>query len=381
MKKLNLKELELRLPKIDENYSKILIGGDSYGEDYGDRNELNSGPTGPLYDPTEVEPVPWEPMSWDVDTSLDGMAEQDDQNDIGGPHGPGSGTNIPPYQGGDFRNNLPGPCKDGVDIIDYLIDGGMELGDFNTKFIEQFYTILETNSVIADALNAIDNAGIDLNFHIGQIINNNPGESTNAHTVGDWSPGGNSVDITFNVDKMNPDDGWTDDSNNPNETLSLVETILHEILHAKHTALAMEMRNQLIANNNFTMTSWYYQMTNQQSNQFAEMFVHFDAPNNQYSYVTDTQTRNDLEHAYINANENQLLEDAKTELTADIAVLEQYVQNLEAQIQQAEANLGTGVDPEGGGIGPTDADLQRIYNNLVSELWDIMQNYGWLFDI
>lgn len=91
MKKLNLKELELKLPKIDENYSKILLGGDSYGGEgeYGDRNDLQSGPTGPLYDPGDFQIKP--PMDYDnshdLDVSVDGYNDFDGANDLdGGPN-------------------------------------------------------------------------------------------------------------------------------------------------------------------------------------------------------------------------------------------------------------------------------------------------------
>ena len=379
MKKLNLKELELKLPRIDESYSKILLGGDSYADDavFGGGCDVIRDKEIGQADIGWDAPLDYD-NAYDLDVSIDGLNSYDDGSS-GDEQGSSSSGGVTSYAGGSFYNNLPQAFTNGVDLADYPISGGMNLGDFNTTFIEQFKTILETNNVIANALNYIKSVGVNLDFSIDQIINNIPGQDTNAHTEPHFNT--NSISITFNIDQMNPDDGWEDDSHGSNATESLVETILHEILHAKHAAQAMDIKNQLVASGQFTIENYYNAMANAYTSSFAEMYINFDSSTNAYSYVTDGETRNNLEHAYMNANESQLLEDAKNEFNDDIVELQNYVYSLEAMIQQAEQNLGSGVDPTSGVNGPTNQQLQQQYNNLVSELNDLLQNFGWLFHI
>ena len=179
---------------------------------------------------------------------------------------------------------------------------------------------------------------------------------------------------------MTPDEGWTNSSNGPTPVESLVETILHELLHATHRIEFQTVFNNLTAAGTVpTDQNMYNALVASHGVLFAQMFVTHDTSNNTYSWVSGDQATNDAQHAYMATYADPLYQAAQQEFNNDKSILQLHVNDLQFEIGRAASNLGFGVDPAGGqGSGPTNADFQRTYDNLVSELQDLLQNYGWL---
>jgi hypothetical protein len=373
MRKLNLKELELKLPKIDENYSKILLGGNTYADD------AVFGGGCDLIKDKEIADIGWNgPLehdnSLDLDVSIDGYEYNDGYQDEGQNDGETTEqNNNPSFNVTEYLNNLPESFKNGVESGDFFISGGIELGDSNTRFVDQFYTIIESNSFIAQTIQYIRSLGIDLRFDINDDFPDVSGEHALAHTQSYFSA--NVIKISFNIDQMNPNDGWENTAHDSSAIISLAETVIHELVHAKYAAEVMKIQQELTPPGvSPNAEAIYNALVAEHSVAFAQMFIELNPSTGQYEYITNSEIRNDREHAYMDTHDSDLLEQTKNELRDDIEELTLHINNIQNNLQTAEQNLNTGLDET------ANQQLQQIYEDLYYEYTYLILNFGWLID-
>ena len=249
MKKINLEKLELKLPKIDEKNSKILLGGNGYGEfeayECHGQDLICGGGDGD--DSEQIDD--YSDGQYDLDVGLDDNFHDvddysyDQDGDVGDNGNSGNGSST--ISQAAIIANFPESFFNGANLAEYPIGFDVTLTSADifqtTELTEQIMVVLETNNVIAQYLNEIAQRGIYLSFLIGDVDENSSG-NTLATTVPDFAQ--QTTTITLDFTDSNPDDGWTGSSNADTPYESLVHTILHEVYHARIAAIFQEAYSQ-----------------------------------------------------------------------------------------------------------------------------------------
>ena len=188
-------------------------------------------------DDDELEEIPYScPSCGDPDCY--GGCEDDENEDGDCPNGEedlgcGCGNSAP----------VNGNCEDclendGVDLDNIRNDVPNPDGDFN----QSLERILETNSVIKDILSSFNNNNVEMVFRTADLGTPDPvtGSVTTANTD-PWDPSGETFFITFN-EYFIDENGWT------LGTEALVNTLVHESIHAKHYHIFNEANRYTIGN-------------------------------------------------------------------------------------------------------------------------------------
>lgn len=406
MKKLNLKELELKLPRIDENYSKILLGGDSYADDavFGGGCDLIRDKEIGQADIGWDAPLDYD-NAYDLDISNDGYQDdggyQDEGQNGGNSTGTGSGQ-IPTF-------TIPTTLLDGMN----LNNNSLYIATPQGQFTDQLKFALESNSVIKNILSNVNLGQVALTITTQDLASN-----INAQTSHVNAP---NYQITFNSDYAN--NGWT--SNNGGgapttdgfdmsfvytlggiteemrETLFLVKTLLHESFHLRHWNNLMNalVLNGADPNDPANATNEQYGLAMQTllsqgySQDFVDMFGSgsLNAAGNYvftpswtlpvpFTNTPHTTMYQYLSHQYMIQHEEGVFNEAIWESIDDLLNLQDIKNNMESWIQELQNNAqqyGDESNPDGGT--PSGPNWPALLEQQQSQYEDFMDKYGHLF--
>jgi|GEM_PF-2516909 len=398
MKKLNLKELESKLPKIGENFSKILIGGDSYGDIDDDfNNNQRSGPTGPLYDPTDYETSPL--LDYDIDISIDGFIENDDQDDgHTGSHSGYSTSSIIPFV-------KPSNWTDGMN----LNNNSLYIGSIHDRIRQQLELILSSNATIRQNLAEVDAGHVALVMQLADLTD------AGAQTTPSTYP---TFYIQFNSDFVTPNNGWhwVPNSTTDGFDLSLIASLggitepmrdvlylahvtMHESFHVNHwnDFLSMLVHHGADVNNpTGTATNDTYLQTVQSllsqgyNPAFVNIFGHIESGGGNQTFNAhwdDPSPDPDfpnlasfLGHQYMQNNEQGEFEDCVLEMLSDLMEIQQTEENMRGwleHLQNCAQQYGDESNPDG--ESPPGPNWPELYEQQQHAYDDFMQEYGWLF--
>ena len=371
MKKLNLKELELKLPKIDENYSKILLGGDSYGLD-DCAISCGEDPNNPknLVDASAGGPLDYD-NSYDLDISFDGINNYDGYQDEG------------QTQGNDNSNTpnlitLPQSLSDGVDLNNFNID--LDLSNGNELFNSQLNGILTNNSVIGNLI-SLATQDYMLRFEIGQL---QPG--SNSTTSTEWGitnadslPALGFQTIILDIDlvtalgtlDVNTIDNTQLNHNNLTPLESLVAIIAHESFHAYTNIGYYNSR----LNGNTPEESMNWMLANGFSQEIVDIYYStITNANGLTEVVINTGNFAQNEHDYMASDSFTFVNDAIAEFQADQAQVVEIKNNMEAWVQELQNNAQQYGDESADG----GTNWISLYIQQQDILTSFIENYGWM---
>lgn len=366
-KKLNLLELELKLPKIDEKNTKILLGGSSYdGYDADTCNGIECG-EGPnrsypldwgLQDPAEDD------NNLDLDVSHDGSYDQDSSVDADG-NSSGNSVEIP-----NFPAVLSSALSDGVSMNNPNFALTAMLGG---PIYSQILGIFESNSVLGNLLSGYTSAGHPVTITAGVLTD--PQRFAEA-TVPNL--GSNQLTITINSSLFNSN-GWAADStgldnigfdfSSSSPLEDLVGTMVHEVIHAQQY---LEISN-LLEQNNGDLLAVRNALVAAHSEEYANNWITIDGNGNAQISINP-----DGIHAEMNNPENHaMIQSAIDEFRQDMLEVKTLANNLMQAIETAEAHLND--DPE---TQPPGGDFWNEYrDNMQHALDDLIDMWGPLLEI
>ena len=406
MRKLNLKELELKLPKIDENYSKILLGGNTYADD------AVFGGGCDLIKDKEIADIGWNgPLehdnSLDLDVSIDGYEYNDGYQDEGQNGGNNTGVGSATV----INFTPPASLLDGMNLNVNTLYIGTPAG----QFTNQLEFILQSNSHIANLLAPVNNGQLGLIFNTDNLNSNTLAE-TNIY-------GYPSMDISFNASYITSE-GWvaqpggtTDGfdlsmitgaqgiTEQMRQVLYLAHVIAHESFHANAWNVFM---SHLAANGADPNNPLYSPTTTNQmlvdtvqelltagySPEFVNIFGHVQpdvygneqfvlhlglpAPFNPYG---DTDYSHSLSHDYMVNNEQGVFDDIIEEALNDLLELQNIKNNMETWLQELQNNAQQyGDESNGDGGTPSGPNWPDLYQEQLEQYNQFMEQYGHLFD-
>ncbi len=376
-KRLNLEELELRLPAIDAKNSKILLGGSDYdgAEDMdGCRfcNDLTSAKLGSA----ETQAHNDYGDNFDLDASIDGYNDYGDANDVDGGNSSGGtgGT-------GTSGINIPATLSDGFN----LNNANLYINNDNTSaaFSNQFNGILSSNSVIGNLFNTATQGGpsgyaLIINFGdlsgigTGGVLGNTHSDlvSIMSQTITFdtsliSSLGMTDVEILDNA-------GVNHDPLTPLE--SLVAIIAHEAFHSYSNVGYILSRTN---NSGSLIDARDWMLNNGYDPAVVNIYYNTSIIGGVETVTVNSATAIEaIEHAYMSSSSFTLVNDAIAEFQSDQAQANVIKEQLENAVNQAGSYLGSGGDGAEGQ--PTNEAFQSSYDNLVGELRDFILDNGWM---
>ena len=394
-KKLDLKELELQLPPIDSNETKIILGGNDYDDNFinhfldgGNDSQLpgdfriSEGPHSGDHHHTEQPDDDDDDDGRDYDDYGDLDHYFDDYQDAGGDDdsheppsgGTGSGFNI------DLAltsiNNQVHDVYNGLtqaQLTQISLDSDFAA---NPVFGHQLINALASNSVLASLLSPFTNGQSHLSFDIRTDM---PGDK--AFTTADDPNHPNGVVISINqivLDSL----GWNLDSQSTNNgdgvNLSLLNSqqdfiamLAHEFIHAQQSALFAKA----LANSNGTVSGTYDYMLNTMHVNPAIVGIYFTTDSN--GNIIQNPNAEQAAHDYMQSNPgvSQAIMSAVTEFNSDLSNMQQAINHLTQTMDYAQQQANS-ANPQGG---YNNAQWQQILNSLQSKLNGIKDSWGsWL---
>ena len=399
-RKLDLKELELQLPPIDSNETKIILGGNDYDDNFinhfldgGNDTQLpgdfkiTEGPHSGGHHHTE-QPDDDDDGRDDFDDygDLDHLYDQDyDDGYPDGGHGTGTGTGW----GSPTSIQFDAPLS----ILNGLSAQQIQNIDFsqiqNSNITNNISDLLCSNNGLASIVNDIVNSGLHLKFEIKPMefgsTQNTPGTPDNdivwGNTLYNYNTG--EVTITINSHAFDANGNWWPDkaggvnishdgvdSTPFNALQDFAHTIAHEVIHAKYGM----MWNNAWENSDKSPQGMYNYMVSHSGNDFANIYIVKDS-NGDVHFRPNTEIGT-LEHNYMTNHDADTIKNIVTEFTNDLHDLQHTVDNIRQNMHNAEAHFN-----DDGEQNPPGGDWWKAFHeHLQGELHDIMQNWGQFVD-
>ena len=289
-RKLDLKELELQLPSIDSNETKIILGGNDYGDGNGQFDMWYWGPNN------------------GADAAHDNYQDQGDLDHYYDDNN-GEDYHTPDLNGGHHDDGYTDPGNsqnvyNGINVDDYdnlVIDTG------NPLFDQAIENLLESNSELASLLEELLADGSnDIKFSIGDLGEMSPdGKYTMAETRPDDTY--NNYEIIFNSHSFDDDGNYifdgngqsTDGSNlgdlTPEEEFAV--NVAHELLHVQYGEMLRDAYDQMVANQE-NLNDLANDLLNQYGEDFRDAYMFFDGIDWQWRDLNDA-TQQELNDQYI----------------------------------------------------------------------------------
>ncbi|GEN73915.1 hypothetical protein [Chryseobacterium lathyri] len=308
-KKLNLKELELQLPAIETNETKIILGGNDYED--GIFHLINEDGDTIVYivDSGDSAPVGGNNVGGNNANDDDNAGGDDnyvDQGDLDHYYDyDGDGDGIED-NAGDGDNNIGENHNilDGLDLSEFsnlVIDTG------NPAFDEQVKELITSNNELADLLeDLLANSNHQIKFEIADL-GNDPVKYTLADTTHDPDNPNGSYIITFNSNSFDGNGNYiidgtglaTDGTNldNLSPTEELVATIAHELLHVKYEEMVRNAYDQGVANGE-QLGQIANDLQALYGDDFRDAYLYFDGNEWQWRDLTD-DAQNALHNQYL----------------------------------------------------------------------------------
>lgn len=406
-KKLDLRELEMQLPPIESNETKIILGGSSYD---GDNDPFNN-----IFHLINEDSE----TIWHIIGECDGGGNHgggnnnppnndDDGDGYGYDDGNGDEGDLDHYfddyqnAGGDDDSHEPpsgGTGTGGFNIdlaltsinnqIHDVYDGltSTEVtnlvsrdSDFSTYsvFDQQLVNVLTSNSVIAELIRGINgNTEAKVNF---DIVNGLPsGQFGNTS----FDPNTGQITIQINQSWLSQSIGWNVDNTNPNSyginyaalgmNQDFVALLTHELIHAQHQSLVVEAL-QHVPSHDLAQTRDYMLNVMHVNPSLVDTFFTV----NPSTGVVTFNTSDVLEHQWMSNPANGAINtvmDAVNQFTADSQNMQQAINHMTSSMDYAAAQASSS-SPLGG---YTNAQWQQIYNSLQNSLNAIKTAWGsWL---
>ncbi|MFD2909761.1 hypothetical protein ACFSX9_13570 [Flavobacterium ardleyense] len=386
MKKLNLKELELKLPKIDENYSKILLGG-SYDDAYGGY-DLKT----PYFD-LDPNPLDYD-NSLDLDVSHDGYQDDGSYQDEGqtGGNNTGSGSSTVPVF------TVPATLLDGMNLSNNTLYINTPAGEFT----DQLNFVLQSNSVIESVLKNVNLRQVALTIGL-QNMSSGTGAATHDYLYPNyvinfnsnfaqqdgwqWAPSGTTdgFDLSF-IANMG---GITE---NMREVMYLTHVTLHESMHLKHynnLANALEHIGADPSNMMANVTSdqlglargWL--LNNGYTQDFVDIFI-TTTPNASGNGSTFSHNQNAAAASHLFMEDSieiqQVFNNAVFEVLEDMLQLQNTKNNMESWLQELQNNAQQyGDETNTDGSTPNGPNWPQLYQNQLDQYDLFIEQYGHLF--
>lgn len=329
-RKLDLKELELQLPAIDLKETKIILGGNDYGDD-------------------DFNPLGGSDMRLTGDFSIQGGHGNSNggANDGGGyqdqgdmdhyyDDNNGEDTHTPDLDNGhqdDYNNQDAGPSgqnqQDGIDVEDFdklIIDTG------NSAFDDAITEIFASNSELADLIMELMGDGTNqITFAVADLGNDPTQPYKLAGTTHDPDPTNshNNYTITFNSHSFDQNGNYVYDAsgtatdginfNDLSPQEELVATLAHELLHVKYEEMLMEVYEQAIANNEY-LDSVANDLSYLYGDDFRDAYMFFDGTEWQWRDLSDpahNALHNQYLHGYMNDHDHDFIQQVIDEYRND----------------------------------------------------------------
>ena len=337
MKKINLENLELKLPKIDEKNSKILLGGNGYGEfeayECHGQDLICVGGDGD--DSEQIDD--YSDGRYDLDVGLDDNFQDvddysyDDGYDTGDPNDGGNPATPITTEG--ILANFPESFFDGISadnpniIFDFPNNPGTD------AFEQQLMMILQSSDLIEDLADQFVLGRSTIRFELVPIANTvDPvtGNTlvTQAQTITEaYDVVDGEIVIQFNSNLIGPD-GWMPTGGTPDQSLAnmqiLANTIAHEILHANNFHIIQT--NYAIHGNPYDT---YNALIDQgYSVEYAQIWFDVTSDGMGGVNITWADDITEAEYNYFDDNNTALLNSIVDELASDMNALKNHLNNL-----------------------------------------------------
>ena len=309
-RKLDLKELELQLPSIDSNETKIILGGNDYGGD-------SVGNFDMWY---------WGGNNNGADAAHDNYQDQGDLDHYYDVDGDGVEDNA---GDGDDGNTDPGNNQnvyDGINVEDYdnlIIDTG------NPLFDQAIENLLESNSELASLLEELLADGSnEIKFSIGDLGEMSPdGKYTLAETRPDDTY--SNYEIIFNSHSFDADGNFIFDGNGQStDGFNLADltseeefavNVAHELLHVQYSEMIKDSYDQMIANQG-DLNDVANDLLNQYGEDFRDAYMFFDGNDWQWRDLNDEaqqEINGQYIHEYMQEHDQDFLQSVLDEFRND----------------------------------------------------------------
>ncbi|WP_312303967.1 hypothetical protein [Chryseobacterium sp.] len=384
-KKLNLKELELQLPAIETNETKIILGGNDYED--GIFHLINEeGDTIVHIIDNCVDGNPGGGNNVGGSQEGNNAGADDDQGDFDHYYdydyddGYADG-NVDYSQGPPTTSpfHTPTGLSNGMNLaqpninMDPLIDDGVQ----DATIMAQVQGILSSNSVIKGLLGFYNNGYFNLTIGSETIPNAN-GQSTGAITGFDSTSNWTTVYIALNELGFN-ENGWQwdwtgldnmgFDHSSLNTIEELVAILAHESIHAKHNA---DFLNALHENGMNMSDTRNWMISQGYSTEYINAWFSVDANGN----VGFNPNHGDAVHTYMQNHDQDIIQHAIDEFRTDMHQLQQTVDNL-----RQEADFAYKESLSSNPMGESDqSDWAEYYQTLQHQLNELLYDWGAFID-
>jgi len=384
-KRLSLEELELQLPKIELKETRFLLGGTDYSSDTdpedpdndpvddGNHGEDGSDPNDGGPDDNGGDDDPYnggvdgddpdggdngggdgeyndeeDPDYGDGEQGNEGDYNDDEDpnnDDSNGNNGSGSGSN-----GGNAPDapDFPDGFSDGMDPSEINFENFSD--DINPEFNENFVSILQSNSIIANLVDQITANGVNLTFGTQDLSNyeTTPGEDILAATyLSNNNIAQGNVNVVFDVNNIGEDGNWNNYYETINQQLDGIEyetsseALVHSIIHELHHALLISEVHAAVVSGltQFsTPVEVYNHVVSEVGQELADIFYDTSIPELPQLTAPDAEAWDQYSHEDL-FNETNFLNDVEMalfEYLQDVQAYQEYLNDLDSWQEQMD---------------------------------------------